>query len=307
VVVISKYILGYQKEGAMRIVNKESHKTTLAKSTYVSPLSSASSPVRIRLRAYGFTLVELLVVIAIIALLLSILMPALGKVRAQGKAVVCAAHEKQYGLGLAMYINDTAKFPDYADITGLTLTSTAGKNEHSIWINLIAPYMGGEKIYASDLPAVKIAKSNKNMNSKFRQCPTGKASVGVHYGGFANGGSSGPFVYVSLPDAPSLKYNLIRQPATLIALLDVAHQWGMYSPTALPYNADWDKDGFLDTYANCGYLYNDGAPKVHSNACNIVLCDGHVERFRFKDWLNVNHDYWYDIGLGRSSDLNSEY
>ena len=49
---------------------------------------------------------ELLVVIAIIALLLSILMPSLNKVREQGKKVVCASNFKTLGLGLYMYSSE---------------------------------------------------------------------------------------------------------------------------------------------------------------------------------------------------------
>ncbi len=52
---------------------------------------------------FGFTLIELLVVIAIIALLMSILMPALRKVKEQGKQVKCLGNIKQWNLQAAMF------------------------------------------------------------------------------------------------------------------------------------------------------------------------------------------------------------
>ncbi len=54
----------------------------------------------------AFTLVELLVVIAIIALLMSILMPALTHTRNQAKAVLCLSNLKQWGLVFSMYTDD---------------------------------------------------------------------------------------------------------------------------------------------------------------------------------------------------------
>jgi prepilin-type N-terminal cleavage/methylation domain-containing protein len=57
-------------------------------------------------RTSGFTLIELLVVIAIIALLMSILMPALQRVKKQARSVACLSKLKQWGLFFSMYADD---------------------------------------------------------------------------------------------------------------------------------------------------------------------------------------------------------
>lgn len=59
---------------------------------------------------YGFTLLELLVVMAVIAILASLLFPALRTAKAKARSIVCLNHLKQWGLATHFYVADNDDF-----------------------------------------------------------------------------------------------------------------------------------------------------------------------------------------------------
>ncbi len=96
----------------------------------------------------AFTLIELLVVISIIALLLAILMPALGMVKEKARAVVCRTNVRQITFAMIMYAEDNG---------GKSVTMVHAMGEY--WFHQIAPYLGDGK-YKDD-PANHIKGSMK--------------------------------------------------------------------------------------------------------------------------------------------------
>ena len=107
----------------------------------------------------GFTLIELLVVVSIIALLIAILMPALGAAREASRTAVCLSNTKQMALATVAYATEN-------DMDLPTVGFSHGSAVHAeqgSWFFLLEPYVDGKLLYrcpSDESEAWNVADSN---------------------------------------------------------------------------------------------------------------------------------------------------
>lgn len=121
----------------------------------------------------AFTLIELLVVISIVALLISILLPALGKARKAARIMQCLTHVRQQASSFAMYsIDNKSTWPKY-ELYGDAVSADA-----DVYLEqLLSPYLV-KAGWSSNVPNY----SNNGVGGKVWLCPESGMYIGKHSG-----------------------------------------------------------------------------------------------------------------------------
>ena len=231
----------------------------------------------------GFTLIELLVVIAILALLLTILTPALQMIKPMVIKLMCQKNLHEMGEAMAGYVGEYQFYPGH-----VSRSQTSGGNV-AIWASRIRVYMSGntdvfwcpaqeegfkwQKVYGSGSGHASQTDSQK------WGYDVGEKMLNVHQVPFSYGyndwGAHNAFTLSGLggdlwPGSGyfELPWTVVQAPSDMIAIADNTC------------DGSWDYN--IDPTNQWEYPGN-----IHMEGANVLFCDGHVEWILQSELVNV--------------------
>lgn len=150
----------------------------------------------------GFTLVELLVVIAIIAMLISILLPALGSAREQSRRIVCGSNLRQWGLSMSLYATDNKQWLPPNDSSGTGNILWPGQTTRDAMRQMVSSY-GISRGMAGCPSDPLVTGMQNNWTTVIESASTGAQRFRYHYAG-----GHGSFEDPTLTNGPWMGWQL---------------------------------------------------------------------------------------------------
>lgn len=205
------------------------------------------------LRQRSFTLIELLVVVSIIAILASLLLPALTAAREKAQSTQCINKLKQWGLAVAQYKDDNdGYYPGYSNTA--SQGSTSGS---TMWYALWEPYGIQHAAVVYGPRWKKTDSDGAQYRAKVANgivCPTRVRDVDWTTTGFSD-----QYVYA-------------------------LNWWVCYTGWRKDVPSPADTVLFGDSSSTRSYtLTSRPLMAVHGNKINFLFCDGHVESLPIND------------------------